>query len=180
MDSVPTLCNLLQSEDKMVVEKAASCLISIVASFNGSVELLDQLCHQGVIEKVLPLINTGRLSSLSRSTCSNLVGLLTKLACNSLVAVKSLFELNVGNTISRILVTSDLSHGMPYLLLETQNNQVNEALKLANQLVPLVPSAARDVDSTQMVLAKEKIIVDEPRFLCQFSREILPVLIKVG
>ena len=80
-----------------------------------------------------------------------------------------------GNTISRILVTSDLSHGMPYLPLENQSNQVNEALKLANQLIP---SAARDVEDTQMVLAKEKIIVDEPRFLCQFSMEILPVLIK--
>uniref|UniRef100_I1PWE9 HECT-type E3 ubiquitin transferase n=2 Tax=Oryza glaberrima TaxID=4538 RepID=I1PWE9_ORYGL len=175
MDSVPVLCNLLQSEDKMVVEKVASCLINIVDSFSNSVELLDMFCHQGVIEKVLPLINTGGLTSLSPSTCSNLIGLLAKLACNSLVAVKSLFELNVGNTISRILVTSDLSHGMPYLPLENQSNQVNEALKLANQLIP---SAARDVEDTQMVLAKEKIIVDEPRFLCQFSMEILPVLIK--
>ncbi|KAF0923852.1 hypothetical protein E2562_007711 [Oryza meyeriana var. granulata] len=160
MDSVPMLCNLLQYEDKMVVEKVASCLISIVDSFNGSVELLDKFCHQGVIEKILPLINTGGLTSLTPSTCSNLIGLLAKLACNSLVAVKSLFELNVGNTISRILVTSDLSHGMPYLPLENQNNQVNETLKLANQLIP---SAARDVEDTQMVLAKEKIIVDEPR-----------------
>uniref|UniRef100_A0A0E0DSM4 HECT-type E3 ubiquitin transferase n=1 Tax=Oryza meridionalis TaxID=40149 RepID=A0A0E0DSM4_9ORYZ len=160
MDSVPALCNLLQSEDKMVVEKVASCLINIVDSFSSSVELLDMFCHQGVIEKVLPLINTGGLTSLGPSTCSNLIGLLAKLACNSLVAVKSLFELNVGNTISRILVTSDLSHGMPYLPLENQSNQVNEALKLANQLIP---SAARDVEDTQMVLAKEKIIVDEPR-----------------
>uniref|UniRef100_A0A0E0DSM5 HECT-type E3 ubiquitin transferase n=1 Tax=Oryza meridionalis TaxID=40149 RepID=A0A0E0DSM5_9ORYZ len=147
MDSVPALCNLLQSEDKMVVEKVASCLINIVDSFSSSVELLDMFCHQGVIEKVLPLINTGGLTSLGPSTCSNLIGLLAKLACNSLVAVKSLFELNVGNTISRILVTSDLSHGMPYLPLENQSNQVNEALKLANQLIP---SAARDVEDTQM------------------------------
>uniref|UniRef100_A0A0D9WHF8 HECT-type E3 ubiquitin transferase n=1 Tax=Leersia perrieri TaxID=77586 RepID=A0A0D9WHF8_9ORYZ len=175
MDSVPVLCNLLQYEDKMLVEKVASCLINIVDSFNGSVELLDKFCHQGVIEKVLPLINAGGLTSLTTSTCSNLIGLLAKLACNSLVAVKSLFELNVGNTISRILVTIDLSHGMPYLPLENQNNQVNEALKLANQLIP---SAARDVEDTQIVLAKEKIIADEPRFLCQFSMEILPVLIK--
>jgi E3 ubiquitin-protein ligase TRIP12 len=106
------------------VEKVASCLINIVDSFSSSVELLDMFCHQGVIEKVLPLINTGGLTSLSPSTCSNLIGLLAKLACNSLVAVKSLFELNVGNTISRILVTSDLSHGMPYLPLENQSNQV--------------------------------------------------------
>uniref|UniRef100_A0ACD5U1W4 Uncharacterized protein n=1 Tax=Avena sativa TaxID=4498 RepID=A0ACD5U1W4_AVESA len=175
IDSVPTLCNLLQSEDKMVVEKVAACFISIVDSFSGSVELLDQLCHQGVVEKVLPLINTTGITSLSPSTSSNLIGLLAKLACASLVAVKSLFELNVGSTIRGILVTSDLSHGMPYLPSENQNNQVNEALKLAIQLIP---SVARDVEDTHMVLAKEKIIVDEPGFLCQFSRDILPVLIK--
>ncbi|CAM0955142.1 unnamed protein product [Alopecurus aequalis] len=175
IDSVPMLCNLLQSEDKMVVEKVATCLISIVESFSGSVQLLDQLCHQGVVEKVLPLINTSGITSLSPSTCSNLIGLLAKLACTSLVAVKALFELNVGSTIRGILVSSDLSHGMPYLPSENQNNQVNEALKLAIQLVP---SVARDVEDTHMVLAKEKIIVDEPEFLCQFSRDILPVLIK--
>ncbi|CAN6332780.1 unnamed protein product [Urochloa humidicola] len=177
VDSVPTLCNLLQSEDKMVVEKVAACLTSIVDSFCSSVDLLDQLCHQGIIEKVLPLIHTGGLTALSPSTCSNLIGLLAKLACSSLVAVKTLFELNVGSTIKGIFVTSDLSHGMPYLPLEKQNNQVYEALKLANQLIP---SAARDVEDTQIILAKEKIITDEPRFLCQFSRDILPVLIKAA
>ncbi|XP_062179869.1 E3 ubiquitin-protein ligase UPL4 isoform X2 [Phragmites australis] len=175
IDSVPMLCNLLQSEDQMVVEKVAACLISIVDSFGSSVDRLDQLCHQGVVEKVLPLINTGGLMTLSPSTCSNLIGLLAKLACTSLVAVKSLFELNVGSTIKGILVTSDLSHGILYLPLEKQNNQVNEALKLANQLIP---SAARDIEDTQIILAKEKIIMDEPRFLCQFSMDILPVLIK--
>ncbi|AQK94368.1 E3 ubiquitin-protein ligase UPL4 [Zea mays] len=127
------------------------------------------------MEKVLPLIHTGGLTALSPSTCSNLIGLLAKLACTSLVAVKSLFELGVSSTIKGILITSDISHGMPYLPLEKQNNQVNEALKLANQLIP---SAARDVEDTQIILAKEKILTDEPRFLCQFSRDILPVLIK--
>jgi hypothetical protein len=36
------------------------------------------------------------------------VGLLSKLACTSLVAVKSLFELGVSSTIKWILITSDL------------------------------------------------------------------------
>jgi E3 ubiquitin-protein ligase TRIP12 len=53
-----------------------------------------------------------------------LIRLLAKLASMSLMAVKSLFELNVGSTIKGILVTLDLSHGMPYLPLEKQNNQV--------------------------------------------------------
>jgi len=58
------------------------------------------------------------------SWLQNLIGLLAKLACTSLVAVKSLFELGVSSTIKGILITSDISHGMPYLPLEKQNNQV--------------------------------------------------------
>lgn len=90
------LCSANVSGDMLlqVVEKVATCLISIVESFSGSVDLLDQLGHQGVVEK-------------------NLIGLLAKLSCSSLVAVKALFELNVGSTIRGILVSSDLSHGMP-------------------------------------------------------------------
>jgi E3 ubiquitin-protein ligase TRIP12 len=53
-----------------VVEKVATCFINIADSFSGSVELLDQLCHQGVVEKVLPLINTSGITSLSPSTSS--------------------------------------------------------------------------------------------------------------
>jgi E3 ubiquitin-protein ligase TRIP12 len=59
------------------------------------------------------------------SWLQNLIGLLAKLACTSLVAVKSLFELGVSSTIKGILITSDISHGMPYLPLEKQNNQVD-------------------------------------------------------
>lgn len=38
-------CSL--SQDKVIVEKVAACLISIVDSFSTSVDLVDQLCHQG-------------------------------------------------------------------------------------------------------------------------------------
>jgi hypothetical protein len=53
-----------------IVEKVAACLVSIVESFGSSVDLLDQICHQGVIEKVLPLINNGGLMALSPLTSS--------------------------------------------------------------------------------------------------------------
>jgi hypothetical protein len=53
-----------------VVEKVAACLVSIADSFGSSVDLLDQICHQGVIEKVLPLISNGGLTALSPSTSS--------------------------------------------------------------------------------------------------------------
>jgi hypothetical protein len=53
-----------------VVEKVATCLVSIVDSFGSSVDLLDQICHQGVIEKAMPLISNGGLVALSPSTSS--------------------------------------------------------------------------------------------------------------
>lgn len=54
--------------------------------------------------------------------------------------------------------------------------QAYEVLKLVNQMIP---SAAKDLADMQSILAKEKILTDQPSFLCQFSKEILPVFIKV-
>lgn len=54
-----------------------------------------------------------------------LIGLLTKLASSSLVAVRTLFELNISSTLRSILMASDLSHGTPYSPFEdVQSNQV--------------------------------------------------------
>ncbi|XP_072953939.1 E3 ubiquitin-protein ligase UPL4 [Typha angustifolia] len=174
MESVPTLCNLLQYEDQKLVETVAVCLRRIGDSFSSSPQLLDELCQQGVLEKSLHLINIR--VSLNQTTCSNLISLLTKLASSSVMAVKTLFELNIGSTLRGILVASDLSHGTPYSLLEdAQFNQVYEVLKLVNQLIPPVARGAEDI---QIVLAKERILVDQPNFLHQFSMDILPVSIK--
>jgi hypothetical protein len=54
--------------------------------------------------------------------------------------------------------------------------QAYEVLKLVNQLIP---SAAKDLAAMQFILAKEKILSDQPSLLCQFSKDILPVFIKV-
>lgn len=54
--------------------------------------------------------------------------------------------------------------------------QVYEVLKLANQLIPPV---LRDVPDDQIELAKEKILVDQPNFLHEFSTDILPVSVQV-
>ncbi|KAJ6824524.1 E3 ubiquitin-protein ligase UPL4 isoform X1 [Iris pallida] len=42
------------------------------------------------------------------------------------------------------------------------NPQVHEILKSLNQLIP---PASRDVEDIQLVLLKEKILEDEPKFL---------------
>lgn len=54
--------------------------------------------------------------------------------------------------------------------------QVHEVLKLANQLIP---PEARDSEGTQVELAKEKILTDQPNLLHQFSADILPASVKV-
>lgn len=54
--------------------------------------------------------------------------------------------------------------------------QVLEVLKLCNQLIP---SRFRDTEDTQLVLAKEKIIIDDPKYLAMFSADILPASIQV-
>lgn len=42
------------------------------------------------------------------------------------MAVKTLFELNIGSILKGILMASDLSHGGPYPILEdVQSNQVS-------------------------------------------------------
>ncbi|XP_008783678.1 E3 ubiquitin-protein ligase UPL4-like [Phoenix dactylifera] len=177
MESVPTLCNLLQYEDRKLVETVATCLIRIADSFSHSPGLLDELCKHGVIHKSVRLIAIDGRMSLSQSTYTGLISLLTKLASSSLVAVRTLFELNISSTLRSILMASDLSHGTPYSPFEdVQSNQVHEVLKLLNQLIPPV---ARDVGDIQVVLAKEKILVDQPSFLHQFSMDILPVSIQV-
>ncbi|KAG1337984.1 E3 ubiquitin-protein ligase UPL4 [Cocos nucifera] len=177
MESVPTLCNLLQYEDRKLVETVATCLIRIAESFSHSPELLDELCKHGVIHKSLHLIAVDGRMSPSQSTYTGLISLLTKLASSSLVAVRTLFELNISSTLRSILMASDLSHGTPYSPFEdVQSNQVHEVLKLLNQLIPPM---ARDVEDIQVVLAKEKILMDQPSFLHQFSMDILPVSIQV-
>lgn len=177
MESVPALCNLLQYEDRKLVETVATCLIRIADCFSHSPELLDELCKHGVIDKSLHLIAIDGRMSLSQSTYTGLIGLLTKLAARSLVAVRILFELNISSTLKSILMVSDLSHGTSYSQFEdVQSNQVHEVLKLLNQLIPPM---SRDVEDIQLVLAKEKILADQPSFLCQFSMDILPVSIQV-
>lgn len=177
MEAVPTLCNLLQYEDRKVVETVATCLIRITECFSQSTERLDELCLHGVINRLLDLVAVDGRMSLSQTTSVGLIGLLTKLATNSILAVRTLFELNISSTLRSILMASDVSRGTTYSALQDiQSNQVHEVLKLLNQLIP---PASRDVEDIQLVLAKEKILEDEPKFLNQLSADILPVSIQV-
>ncbi|PKU64336.1 E3 ubiquitin-protein ligase UPL4 [Dendrobium catenatum] len=177
LEAVPTLCNLLQYEDCKLVETAVTCLMRITSCFSSSTEILDVLCKHGVISKSLHLITVDGRTTLSQSAFVGLIGLLANLANASLVAVRTLFELGVSSSLKRILIASGISHGTSYSYPDgVYSNQVHEVLKLLNHMMP---SAARDDENIQLVMAKEMILEEKPMFLHQFSADILPVLIEV-
>ncbi|KAK8935142.1 E3 ubiquitin-protein ligase UPL4 [Platanthera zijinensis] len=177
LEAVPTLCNLLQYEDWKLVETAVTCLIRITDCFSNSIEILDELCKHEVISKSLHLISVdGRTTLISQTAFVGLIGLLTKLANASHVAVRTLFELRISSTLKRLLMASGISHGASYLYPDgLYSNQVYEVLKLLNQMVPSPPP---DDENIPLVQAKENIL-EGPTFLHQFSEDILPVLIEV-
>ncbi|MCH92349.1 E3 ubiquitin-protein ligase UPL4-like, partial [Trifolium medium] len=93
MEAVPILCNLLLYEDRQLVENVATCLIKIVDRVSHSSEMLDELCKHGLIQQ-------------------GLIGLLVKLSSGSVVAFRTLYELNIGSILREILSAFDLSHGV--------------------------------------------------------------------
>ncbi|KAH7656854.1 E3 ubiquitin-protein ligase TRIP12 protein [Dioscorea alata] len=180
MDAVPILCNFLQyDDDHKLIETAATCLIKITECFSKSPALLDELCKRGIINQCLKLVALDGRMTLGQSTYNGLIGLLTKLTANSMVAFKTLFELNIGGILRGVLLTmSDLSHSTSsnLFLEDGQPNQVYEIFNFLNQLIP---PAARENDEVQLVLTKGNFLTEKPDFLYQFSRDILPVSVQV-
>lgn len=176
MDAVPTLCNLLDYQDRKLVESTAMCLMRIVENFGHSSELLDELCKHGVVKQSVKLISAHSPMALSETTYIGMIELLVRLANRSLLSIRSLYESNINSILESILRSPDLSRRSPPSHCEDiSRDQVYVALKLLNQLIPPV---ARDEQDIQLVLGKEKIIIDEPKLSFQFAVDILPALIQ--
>ncbi|KAF8402768.1 hypothetical protein HHK36_010858 [Tetracentron sinense] len=109
MEAVPILCNLLQHEDRELVENVASCLIRIVEQVSHSSEMLGEFCKHGVINQATHLIASKSRTTLSQPIYTGLIGLLARLASSSIVAVRTLSELNISSTLKYILSSYDLS-----------------------------------------------------------------------
>ncbi|WJZ93270.1 hypothetical protein VitviT2T_012223 [Vitis vinifera] len=176
MLAVPSLCNLLQYEDRQLVENVAICLIKIVERVRTYPEMLNELCKHGLIQQATHLIDLNSRTTLSQPIYTGLIGSLVKLASGSVVAVRTLFELNISSILKDILSTYDLSHGIPSVnMVDGHCNQVCEVLKLLNALLP---TSARDQD-VQMVLDKESFLANQPDLLQKFGNDILPILMQV-
>ncbi|KAI4349199.1 hypothetical protein L6164_009821 [Bauhinia variegata] len=176
MEAVPILCNLLQYEDRQLVENVATCLIKIVDRVGQSSEMLDELCKHGLIQQVTHLLSLNGRTTLSQPIYNGLVGLLVKLSSGSVVAFRTLYELNISSILKDMLSTFDLSHGMSSShLVGGYCNQVYVVLKLLNELLPGLAQDQND----QLVLDKESFLAHHPDMLQKFGLDVLPLLIQV-
>ncbi|KAF3510574.1 hypothetical protein F2Q69_00000108, partial [Brassica cretica] len=195
MDAVPILCNLLQYEDRQLVESVAICLTKIADQVSESPEMLDQLCSHGLIHQSIHLLNLNGRTTLSQPVYNGVIGLLRKLSSGSTLAFRTLYELNIGYRLKEIISTYDISHSVsstnPITACSNQvrecndsdfnvgdenqyTTQVHEVLKLVIELLPSAP-----VEDNQLALEKESFLVKQPDLLQQFGADVLPVMIQV-
>ncbi|KAF7818581.1 E3 ubiquitin-protein ligase UPL4 [Senna tora] len=176
MEALPILCNLLHYEDRQLVEYVATCLIKIVERAGESSQLLDELCKHGLIQQVTDLLSLNGRTTLSQPIYNGLIGLLVRLSSGSVVAFRTLYELNISNILKDILATFDLSHGVSSShSIGGHCNQVYDVLKLLNELLPSLGKDQND----QLVLDKETFLVNHPDHLQKFGMDVLPLLIQV-
>ncbi|KAL7265164.1 hypothetical protein ACSBR1_003011 [Camellia fascicularis] len=176
LEAVPMLCKLLQYEDPQLVENVATCLIKIAERVQNSPDMLDELCNHGLIQQATHLIDLNCRTTLCQPVYTGLIGLLVKLASGSMVAFRTLFELNISSILKDVLSTYNISHGMPSSnMVDGSCNQVHEVLKLLNELLPAI---ARD-HSISVNLEKENFLVNQPDHLQKFGMDLLSILIQV-
>ncbi|CAA6654807.1 unnamed protein product [Spirodela intermedia] len=177
MESIPALCNLLHYDDSKIVETSVVCLNRISANFLDCPESLDDMCKHDLINHCVRLISSCCQPSVSQTMSIDLMRILTRLASGSLLAFKELFQLNISTMLKGILETTDNYHIMFHSLRGNRNDsQVHEVLKLLTQLLPYSRNKEKGLE---FVLAKEKILAQEPNFLHQLVKDILPILIQV-
>ncbi|THG17948.1 hypothetical protein TEA_016524 [Camellia sinensis var. sinensis] len=96
-----------------LVENVATCLIKIAEGARHTFDMLDELCKHGLIHQATHLIDLNCRTILCQLVYTGLIGLLVTLASGSIVAVRTLFELNIRSILKDILSIYDLSHKMP-------------------------------------------------------------------
>ncbi|XP_047337060.1 E3 ubiquitin-protein ligase UPL4 [Impatiens glandulifera] len=176
MEAVPALCNLLQYEDRQLVEDAITCLIKITEKAQNSVDVLNELCDHGVIAQATHLIGLKCRTTLSTPIYSGLIGLFVKLASGSTRAVQTLFELDISGMVKDIFSTYDLSHAIaPSQVKDGYCGQVHEVLRL---LHVLLPALGRN-QNVQINLDKQAFFSERPDLFQKFGKDLLPVLIQV-
>ncbi|KAL3642546.1 E3 ubiquitin-protein ligase upl4 [Castilleja foliolosa] len=176
METIPILCNLLQYEDRQLVESVANCLITIGEQVCNSPNVLDEICKHGLVQQTIHLIGVNSQTTLCQPTYIGLIGLLVKLVSGSTVAFRTLFELDISRTCKEMLSTYSHSHGMLFTpMVDGRHSQINGVLKLLNVLLPTITAEQDDQQKSD----KETFLLNRSDILQKFGVDLLPVLIQV-
>ena len=124
-----------------LVESVAICLTKIADQVSESPEMLDQLCSHGLIHQSIHLLNLNGRTTLSQPVYNvhdlfffwmialaislhkhnifvlwglwqGVIGLLRNLSSGSILAFRTLYELNIGYRLKEIISTYDISHSV--------------------------------------------------------------------
>ncbi|CAN6227486.1 unnamed protein product [Urochloa humidicola] len=209
MEAVPLLTNLLNYHDSKVLEHASVCLTRIAEAFSSSPEKLDGLCNHGLVAQAASLIsvnNSAGQASLSTSTYTGVIRLLSICASGSPLAAKTLLLIGISGILKDILSGSGLVAGVTVTpALTRPADQINEIVKLADDLLPPLPvgtislpmysdvhlkstSVKKSAISSKQgkpcsieneLSGREKLLRDQPELLQQFGMDLLPIMIQV-
>lgn len=208
MEAVPLLTNLLNYHDSKVLEHASVCLTRIAESFSPFPEKLDELCSHGLVAQAASLVsvsNSAGQASLSTSTYTGVIRLLSICASGSPLAAKTLLLLGISGILKDILSGSGLVAGTTVSpALTRPADQMNEIVKLADELLPSLPvgtislpvysgvhmkgcSVKKSTSSKQgehgstanELSGREKLLRDQPELLQQFGMDLLPTMTQV-
>ncbi|KAF4974622.1 hypothetical protein FZEAL_8507 [Fusarium zealandicum] len=153
-DVMPTLLNVLNSNDQRVVEQASLCVSGIVESFKFHPSKLEELVSVDLLRGVLRLLVPGTTNMIGSSIHTQFLRVLAFTARASPRLSAELFRLNVVETLYQILTgvsppsgTEDVASKLDSVvimqaLIHRPREQIIETLNVICELLPNLPRNA--------------------------------------
>ncbi|UKZ79283.1 hypothetical protein TrVFT333_007033 [Trichoderma virens FT-333] len=153
-DVMPTLLNVLNSNDQRVVEQASLCVSGIVESFKYHPSKLEELISVGLLRAILRLLVPGTTNLIGPNIHTQFLRVLAFTARASPRLSSELFKLNVVETLYQILTgvspptgTEDVASKLDSVivmqaLIHRPREQIVEALNVICELLPGLPRNA--------------------------------------
>jgi len=153
-DVMPTLLNVLNSNDQRVVEQASLCVSGIVESFKYYSGKLEELVSVDLLRAVLRLLVPGTTNLIGSNIHTQFLRVLAITARASPRLSAELFKLNVVETVYQILTgvsppsgTEDVASKLDSVivmqaLIHRPREQIVETLNVICELLPSLPHGA--------------------------------------
>ncbi|RFU80245.1 e3 ubiquitin- ligase trip12 [Trichoderma arundinaceum] len=153
-DVMPTLLNVLNSNDQRVVEQASLCVSGIVESFKYHPSKLEELMSIDLLRAILRLLVPGTTNLIGPNIHTQFLRVLAFTARASPRLSSELFKLNVVETLYQILTgvspptgTEDVASKLDSViimqaLVHRPREQIVEALNVICELLPDLPRNA--------------------------------------